>query len=90
VFPPQTNGFQKPIKFVTTLGKVFFVKESEKASGEELIDKPGEEKAVEKLSGVKPSEQPDPKPKPKPIKFHCGYLKDRYGEQERGGVNGSR
>jgi hypothetical protein len=32
VFPPQTNDFQKPIKFMSTLGKVFFGKESEKAT----------------------------------------------------------
>jgi hypothetical protein len=64
VFPPQTNDFQKPIKFVSTSGKVFFGKESEKAS---------EEKPVEKLSGEKPSEQPQPKPKPKLVRFHCGY-----------------
>jgi hypothetical protein len=74
VFFPQTNDFQKPIKFVSTSGKVFFGKESEKAS---------EEKPVEKSSGEKPSEQPKPKPKPK-------LVKDRYGEPERGGVNGSR
>jgi hypothetical protein len=55
VFSPQTNDFQKPIKFVSTSGKVFFGKESEKAS---------EEKPVEKPSGEKPSEQPKPKPKP--------------------------
>jgi hypothetical protein len=73
VFPPQTNDFQKPIKFVNTLGNVFFGKESEKASGEEPVDKHSEEKPVEKLSGEKPREQPHPKPKPKPIKFHCGY-----------------
>jgi hypothetical protein len=47
VFPPQTNDFQKPIKFVSTSGKVLFGKESEKAS---------EEKSGEKLSGEKPSE----------------------------------
>jgi hypothetical protein len=47
VFPPQTNDFQKPIKFVSTSGKVFFGKQSEKAS---------EEKPVEKSSGEKPSE----------------------------------
>jgi hypothetical protein len=47
VFSPQTNDFQKPIKFVSTFGKVFFGKESEKAS---------EEKPVEKPSGEKPSE----------------------------------
>jgi hypothetical protein len=62
VFPPQTNDFQKPIKFVSTSGKVFFGKESEKAS---------EEKLVEKQSGEKPNEQP--KPKPKLVRFHCGY-----------------
>jgi hypothetical protein len=54
MFPPQTTAFQKPIKFVSTLGKVFFGKESEKKSGEE----PSEEKPVEKPSGEKPSEQP--------------------------------
>jgi hypothetical protein len=64
VFPQPTNDLQKPIKFVSTSGKVFFGKESEKAS---------EEKSVEKLSGEKPSEQPQPKPKPKLVRFHCGY-----------------
>jgi hypothetical protein len=64
VFSPQTNDFQKPIKFVSISGKVFFGKESEKAS---------EEIPVEKLSGGKPSEQPKPKPKPKLVRFHCGY-----------------
>jgi hypothetical protein len=52
------------IKFVRTSGKVFFGKESEKAN---------EEKPVEKLSGEKPSEQPQPKPKPNLVRFHCGY-----------------
>jgi hypothetical protein len=64
VFPPQTNDFKKPIKFVSTSGKVFFGKESEKAS----VEKP-----VEKSSGEKPSEEPQPKPKPKLVRFHCGY-----------------
>jgi hypothetical protein len=64
VFPPPTNDFQKPIKFVSTSGKVFFGKESDKAS---------EEKPVEKSSGEKPSEQPQLKPKPKLVRFHCGY-----------------
>jgi hypothetical protein len=64
VFPPQTNDFQMPIKFVSTSGKVFFGKESEKAS---------EEKPVKKPSGEKPSEQPKHKPKPKIVRFHCGY-----------------
>jgi hypothetical protein len=64
VFSPETNDFQKPIKFVSTSGKVFFGKESEKAS---------EEKPMEKPSGEKPSEQPKPKPKPKLVRFHCGY-----------------
>jgi hypothetical protein len=65
VFPPQTNDFQRPIKFVSTSGKVFSGKDSDKAS---------EEKPVEKSSGEKPSEQPQPKPKPKLVRFYCGYL----------------
>jgi hypothetical protein len=81
MFPPQTNDFQKPIKFVSTLGKVFFGKESEKASEEKLCEKPSEEKPVEKPSGEKPNEQPHPKPKPKPIRFHCGYC-GRDGHQD--------
>jgi hypothetical protein len=64
VFSPQTNDFQKPIKFVRTFGKVFCGKESEKAS---------EEKPIEKSSGEKPSEEPKPKLKPKLVMFHCGY-----------------
>jgi hypothetical protein len=64
VFPTATNDLQKPIKFVSTFGKVFFGKESEKAS---------EGKPVEELSGEKPSEQPQPKPKPKLVRFHYGY-----------------
>jgi hypothetical protein len=72
VFPPQTNDFQKPIKFVSTSGKVFFGKESEKAS---------EEKPVEKTSGEKPSEQPQPKPKPKLVRFHCVYC-GKEGHQD--------
>jgi hypothetical protein len=64
VFPTPTNDLQKPIKFVSTSGKVFFGKVSEKAS---------EEKSVEELSGEKPSEQPQSKPKPKLVRFHCGY-----------------
>jgi hypothetical protein len=54
MFPTPTNDLQKPIKFVSTSGKVFFAKESEKAS---------EEEPVEKSSGEKPSEQPQSKPK---------------------------
>jgi hypothetical protein len=64
VFPTQTNDLQQPIKFVSTSGKVFFGKESEKAS---------KEKPVEKTSGEKPSEQTQHKPKPKLVRFHCGY-----------------
>jgi hypothetical protein len=44
VFPPQRNDFQKPIKFMSTLGKVFFRKESEKASGYEPVEKLGAKK----------------------------------------------
>jgi hypothetical protein len=64
VFPTPTNDLQKPIRFVSTSGKVFFGKVSEKAS---------EEKPVEELSGEKPSEQPQSMPKPKLVRFHCGY-----------------
>jgi hypothetical protein len=64
VFPPHTNDLQKPIKFVSTSGKVFFGKESEKAR---------EEKSVEKSSREKPSEQPQLKSKPKLVRFHCVY-----------------
>jgi hypothetical protein len=64
VFPTSTNDLQKPIKVVSTSGKVFFGKESEKAS---------EEKTVERLSGEKPSEQPQSKSKPKLVRFHCVY-----------------
>jgi hypothetical protein len=73
MFPPQTNEFQKPTKFVSTSGKVFFGKESEKASEEKSGEKPSEEKPVEKPSGEKLSEQPKPKPKPKLVRFHCVY-----------------
>jgi hypothetical protein len=78
VFPPQTNDFQKPIKFVSTSRKVFFGKESEEKSGE----KPSEEKPVGKPSGEQPSEQPQPKPKPKLVRFHCGYcVRDRHKDE---------
>jgi hypothetical protein len=73
MFPPQTNDFQKPIKFMRTLGNVLFGKESEKPSGEKPVEKPSEEKPVEKSSGEKPNEQPHPMPNPQPIRFHCGY-----------------
>jgi hypothetical protein len=56
IFSHSTNDFQKPNKFKSNLGNVFFGKEGEK---------PSEEKPVEKPSGEKPSEQPHPKPKPK-------------------------
>jgi hypothetical protein len=38
VFPTPTNDLQKPIKFVSTSGKVFFGKESEKASEGKLVE----------------------------------------------------
>jgi hypothetical protein len=81
VFPPQTDDFQKPIKFMSTSGKVFFGKESEKPSEEKTVEKPSEEKPVEKPSGEKPNEQLHPKTKPKLIKFHCGYC-GRDGHKE--------
>jgi hypothetical protein len=64
IFPTLTNDLRKPIKFVSTSGKVFFGKVSEKARAE---------KVGEALSGEKPSEQPQSKPKPKLVRFHCGY-----------------
>jgi hypothetical protein len=73
VFPPQTNDFQKPIKFMSTLGNVFFGKESEKPSEEKPVEKLSEEKLIEKPSGEKPNEQPQPKPKPNLMRFHCDY-----------------
>jgi hypothetical protein len=80
VFPTPTNDLQKLIKFVSTSGKVFFGKENEKAS---------EEKPVEKLSGEKPSEQPQFKPKPKLVKIHCGYC-GRDGHKEEFGFKRKR
>jgi hypothetical protein len=56
---------------MSTLGNVFFGKESEKPSEEKPVEKPSEEKPVEKPSGEKPSEQPQPKTKPKLVRFHC-------------------
>jgi hypothetical protein len=64
IFPHSTNDFQKPIKFKSNLGNVFFWKESEKSSEEKPVEKPSEEK---------PSEQPQPNPKPKLVRFHCDY-----------------
>jgi hypothetical protein len=55
------------------LGKVFFGKESEKASEEKSGEKPSEEK---------PSEQPRPRPKPKLVRFHCGYY-GRDGHKDK-------
>jgi hypothetical protein len=57
VFPPQTDNFQKPIKFKSDLGNEFFRKKGEK---------PSEEKP-------EPKGSPKPKPKPKPFHCeHCG------------------
>jgi hypothetical protein len=53
VFPPQSDNFQKPIKFKRTSGNVFFEKESEKLSEEKPVEKPSEEKPVEEPSGTK-------------------------------------
>jgi hypothetical protein len=61
IFPHSTNGFQKPIKFKSNLGNVFFGKESEKSSEDKLVEQP---------SGEKPSEQPQPKHKAKLVRFY--------------------
>jgi hypothetical protein len=60
VFPPQTDNFQKPIKFKSDLGNDFFGKKGEK---------PNEEK----LSEEKPEPKENPKPKSKPKPFHCEH-----------------
>jgi hypothetical protein len=60
VFPPQTDNFQKPIKFKSVLGNEFFGKKGEKPS-------------EEKLSEEKPEPKENPKPKPKPKPFHCEH-----------------
>jgi hypothetical protein len=60
VFPPQTDNFQKPIKFNSDLGNEFFGKKGEKLS-------------EEKLSEEKPEPTENPKPKPKPKPFHCEH-----------------
>jgi hypothetical protein len=73
IFPHSIDDFQKPIKFKSTLGNVFFGKEREKPNEEKPIERSSEEKPVEKPSGEKPSEQPQPKPKPKLVRFHCDY-----------------
>jgi hypothetical protein len=78
IFPTSTNDLLRPIKFVSTSGKVFFGKVSEKAS---------EEKSVEELSGEKPNEQPQSKPKPKRVRFrcvHCGKEGTRMSLASRG------
>jgi hypothetical protein len=80
IFPHPTNDFQKPIKFKSDLGNVFFGKEGEK---------PSEEKPVEKPSGEKPSEQPQPKPKPKLVHFIVnivGEMVTRVSFASRGSV----
>jgi hypothetical protein len=57
VFPPQSDNFQKPIKFKSDLGNEFFEKKGEKLSEE----KP------------QPRENPKPKPKSIPFHCdHCG------------------
>jgi hypothetical protein len=60
MFPPQTNNFQKPIKFKSVLENEFFGKKGEKPREE----KPSEEK---------PEPKGNPKPKPKPKPFHCEH-----------------
>jgi outer membrane biosynthesis protein TonB len=64
IVPHSTDDFEKPIKFKSTLGNVFFGKERER---------PSEGKPIEKPNGEKPSEQPQPKPKPELVQFHCDY-----------------
>jgi hypothetical protein len=66
VFPPQTENFQKPIKFKSDLGNEFFGKKGEKPS--EM-----------NLSEEKPEPKENPKPKPKLKPFHCEHCgRDRH------------
>jgi hypothetical protein len=66
VFLPQTDNFQKHIKFKSDLGNEFFGKKGEKLS-------------EEKLSEEKPKPKENPKPKPKLKPFHCEhYGKDGH------------
>jgi hypothetical protein len=51
MFPPQTDNFQKPIKFKSVLGNEFFGKKGEKPS-------------EKKPSVEKPERKENPKPKP--------------------------
>jgi hypothetical protein len=60
VFPPQTDNFQKPIKFKSVLRN-------------EIIGKKGEKLSEEKPSEEKPEPKENPKPKPKPKPFHCEH-----------------
>jgi hypothetical protein len=55
MFPPQTDNFQKPIKFKSNLGNEFFGKKGEKPSGE----KPSEEKPEPKKN-PKPNQNRNP------------------------------
>jgi hypothetical protein len=80
IFPDSTDDFQKPIKFKSTLGNVFFAKESEKSSEEKLVEKP---------SGEKPNEQPQPKPKLSSFSFIVtivGEMVTRVSFASRGSV----
>jgi hypothetical protein len=60
MFPPQTDNFQKHIKFKSVLGNEFFGKKGEKPS-------------EQKLSEEKPEPKENPKPKPKLKPFHCEH-----------------
>jgi hypothetical protein len=89
IFAHSKDDFQKPIKFKSTLGNVFFGKESKKPSEENPVERPIEEKPVQKPSGEKPSEQPQPKPKPKLVRFHCDYC-GRDGHKDESCFNRNR
>jgi hypothetical protein len=65
VYPPQTDNFQKPIKFTSDLGNEFFGKKGEKPSEEKLSE--------EKPSEEKPEAKENPKPKSKSKPFHCEH-----------------
>jgi hypothetical protein len=70
MFPPQTDNFQKTIKFKSVLENELFGKKGEKPSEE----KPSEEKpSEENPSEEKPETKANRKPKPKLKPFHCEH-----------------
>jgi hypothetical protein len=103
VFPK--NDLQNPIKFVSTSGKVFFGNESGKASeGKPVEELSGEKPSEQPQPKPKPKfvrfhcgycgrdghKDEFCFKRKREERVAKEWVKDRYGEPERGGVNGSR